>query len=57
MGTPLGVQAQGRALALELFHPRVAELAPYPGTRRPTLKTLACAPAGRLHHPQWRKPR
>ena len=42
---------------LELFHPAVAALSPYPGTRRPTLKTLACAPAGRLHHPQWRRPR
>lgn len=42
---------------LELFHPAVAALAPYPGTRRPTLQTLARAPNGRLHHPQWRKPR
>ncbi|MBH9552137.1 chorismate--pyruvate lyase family protein [Inhella gelatinilytica] len=41
---------------LELFHPDVSALAPYPGTRRPTLKTLASTPAGRLHHPQWRRP-
>ena len=42
---------------MELFHPAAAELAPYPGTRRPTLQTLASAPNGRLHHPQWQQVR
>ncbi|MBB5204909.1 chorismate--pyruvate lyase [Inhella inkyongensis] len=42
---------------LELFHPEVAHLAPYPGTRRPSLKTLACAPGGRLHRPVWQSAR
>ena len=30
-----------RLRIMELFHPDVARLAPYPGTRRPTLRTLA----------------
>lgn len=49
---------QGALLRImELFHPAVASLAPYPGSRRPTLKTLAHAPNGRLHHPQWQRRR
>lgn len=37
-------QRRGALLrVMELFHPDVAHLAPYPGTRRPTLRTLAQA--------------
>lgn len=46
---------QGALLrVMELFHPDLARLAPYAGSRRPTLRTLA-ALRGKEPTPRWRR--